>query len=104
MELSEELLARRLVPEIEWAPRELNMEADALSRGITEGFTDGHRVEVNFSSIEWHILPEALRWGEELNQAKSAAKESRGRPDRRRAPHPKRRKEDKLRVRDPWVM
>ena len=103
MELSEELKHRGMIAEVNWVPRDANEEADALSRGVTEGFDESRRVHVDPAAVDWHVLPEALRWGEELKadiEAKRVADGPGGARGRRFGR--KRPRQERLRVRDPW--
>ena len=66
MELSEEVRRRRILPAVRWLPLELNEEADALSRGVVDGFSPGRRIVVDFEKLPWHLLPGALKWSKEV--------------------------------------
>ena len=41
MEIAEEMRERGMVADVTWTPRSANEEADALSRGVTDGFDLG---------------------------------------------------------------
>ncbi len=56
MELSAQLEAHNMRLEVEWAPRESNQEADDLSNGISEGFTERHRTEIDLATFPWIVL------------------------------------------------
>ena len=103
MELAEEMGHRGLVADVSWVPRDANEEADALSRGVTTGFSAERRVVVDPARLSWYILPDALRWGEQLKQATDARK-SEGAPTGARARRHgrKRARHERLKARDPW--
>ncbi len=64
MELSAQLEARGQRLEMRWAPREMNAEADRLANGDTRGFADNLRVNLDFSTIPWIVLPQLMKTGE----------------------------------------
>ena len=99
MELGEELASRNLLANVAWSPRATNEEADALSRGVTAGFSPSLRVHVDLQRVQWHVLREALRWGAELDDG---AKERRAMAAQGRGRGRKRARDQRLRVRDPW--
>ena len=103
MELAEEMKGRGLIAEVAWAPRSTNEEADALSRGVTDGFDAALRAEVDLSTASWHIFDAALLWGQaffdEYGHRKADVRQDRARPRRRGRKRPA---EDRLKVRDPW--
>ena len=98
MELAQELKRRNLQASVEWTPRELNKEADALSKGDFTGFRVENRVPVDLATTSWLVPDRALEWGAAFEkEASSRNRETRvGRPGKRK------RAEERLRVRDPW--
>ena len=102
MELTKETRRRRMVPSVSWGPREMNDEADRLSRGDTRGFSAGLRRGSSLGDVSCHILRQALDCSEELADRIAEKRERRraGRftkPERRKC-----RPKERLRVRDPW--
>ncbi len=93
MELSVALEALDLQLALAWAPRELNTEADALSNGLTDGFDPAKRLAAEV--INWNLLDDWMTIGQRFFEENSAA----GAPPGRAR---KRRREDRLRHRDPW--
>ena len=100
MELSARMEAVNARMEVHWTPRERNEEADALANFETKGFSEEHRVQLELQNMDWYVLPEMLEFGQTFQEERKQAKEAdRHKPKVRKR---KRRKEDKLRVVDPW--
>ena len=92
MELScqlEELGARL---SMEWAPREVNVEADRLSNGDYSGFIEENRIPMQMEDIKWTVLDRFMRLGAEF------ASEQENRPKLTLKPS----KRVKLRERELW--
>ena len=92
-----------MLADVTWIPRTANEEADALSRGVVEGFGADHRVHVDLPAATWHILDTTLELGREF-ATESAGRRAevapgRARPRRRGRKRPA---DERLRVRDPW--
>ena len=51
---------------LRWAPREQNVEADALTNEDFSMFSEQHRIHVSESSIKFCMLQELLEVGSEL--------------------------------------
>ena len=66
MELAAQLDRRGLRLEMQWAPREHNREADALSNGDSIGFVPGNRTVTNFDHIDWIVLDDMMHFGLEF--------------------------------------
>ncbi len=98
MEIATQLELRGARLELSWAPRELNTEADALSNGVTSGFDDSLRIEVNLGTTPWIILNRILDAGQEFEKMRLAAKEFRHGGSKKHAQH----KRAPLRETDPW--
>ena len=94
-ELAVQAEERQVHVSVDWVPRELNSEADALTNGRTQGFDPRLRREVDLKSLEWKVLPQLLAAGQELLDMRAAARSTR-RAGRRR------RRSDRLRAQDPW--
>ena len=102
MEMSEELKAGAMTAEVQWAPRERNQEADALSNLQFAEFSAECRVAVSIPDIRWHIFDQALQWGAEFETQARANWERHG-PLRRCLKSGRRKKpEERLRLRDLW--
>ena len=88
---------------VEWAPRTANHEADELANGDTTRFDPAKRINFKASDLQWDILPEVLSRGREMERDSQRARAlPGGLPDRTRKQR-KRKLEDKMRVRDPWL-
>ena len=98
MELSEELKGRDMVADVNWTPREANMEADALSNFATEGFDERLRVPVSLDTTPWHVLDQAITWGREFEVQVAGMRAPKQSFRSRR----KKRAEERLRAKDPW--
>ena len=98
MEMSEELKARAMTAEVQWAPGETNEEADASSNLQFAGFRVECRVAVSIPDIRWHIFDQALQWA----QNSRSNREHHG--PLRRCLKRKRHKKlgERLRLRDLW--
>ncbi len=98
MEIAAQLEHRGARLELAWAPRELNQEADALSNGVTSGFDDRLRVDVNLGATPWLILDRILIAGQDFERTRMAAKDfQHGAPKKHAQP-----KRAPLRETDPW--
>ena len=80
------------------------MEADDLSNGVTEKFTAKNEIKVpSLSSLPWLVLPEFMKEGLAFFDYVQNAKKNRlssGMPLVQS--EPKRSKDSRLRVREPW--
>jgi hypothetical protein len=106
MELAARLEKSRAILDLEWAPRELNQEADDLSNSITEGFDPALRTEVVLGDMSWLVLPQLFREGLEFYSETLELKASQapGPLDPRERPPPRKqsRKGERLKDREPW--
>jgi len=101
MELAVALEERGLALTAEWAPREWNSEADAITNSRFEGFAEANRVPFDMRSFPWRVLPGLLSDGRQFYQdAQIARAAARLRP----AAAGKRRggKRQSLKGTDPW--
>ena len=57
MELSAQMESRRAILEPEWAPREVNQEADALTNEVFGQFAPDFRISATMDSLPWVIFP-----------------------------------------------
>ena len=104
MELSEQLDLRQSWLALNWAPRQQNTEADALTNGEFGDFDPAHRIDLDPNKIDWLVLGEMieagggmveeLRVAREKKRAEKAAMKKSGRKRRLAA--------GALRDRDPW--
>ena len=101
MELAAVLEERGLALTAEWAPREWNAEADALTNSRFEGFNEAYRVHFDMSTQSWRVLDKLLQDGRAFYAAAQAARAA-----ARLGPMPGRRKSGGRRVplkeSDPW--
>ena len=105
IELSYQLSKRRIAMRAEWVPRLQNEEADALSNSDSRHFREENRVRVDLATLDFGVLPQLLKLGEDYAEQVARARES----DRQRrvqpsakAPAKRRQKRVPLRESDPW--
>ena len=101
MELASFMKHRGMRAIVEWAPRECNREADMLANGDTSLFNPERKIPVSAGTLEWNVLPEALKAGREAEDTFNQAKEAHGLPNRS-AKQRKRAAEHRLKFKDPW--
>ena len=79
-ELSEQLRSRCLELHLDWQARDLNVDADSITNEDYSSFELSRRVEVDFPSIPWLVLDQAMQWSKEVyditEQAKFKRKET----------------------------
>ena len=105
MELAAQMRVRDLSLQLQWAPRTVNEEADALTNGNFSGFTPELRVPFDLGSFGWIVLDGLMKAGGELQREKQrlkAAAALAGGGGGALQAGKKRRREDRLRVREPW--
>ena len=85
--------------DLKWVPRDLNEEADRLSKGDFEGFTPNNRIQLNTEDIQWDRLDELMTLGEDFYHENQRLRESSKQANVITA---KRRRGNKLRGREPW--
>jgi len=101
MELAVALEERGLALTADWAPREWNAEADALTNERFDGFAETNRVAFDMRSHPWRVLDKLLEDGRQFYQnAQSARAAARALPaqPRKRAKG----KRASLKETDPW--
>ena len=101
MELAVRCKRSRIVLVVGWTPRQFNREADDLANGRTQAFDPELEVKMNPEDLDWFILPQALKIGQEADESYWRLKEVGTLPNwgtqaRRRKP------EQQLRLADPW--
>jgi len=101
MELAAQLEARGAELHLEWIPRAMNKEADALADGRTEGFDPSRRVSADVRNIEWLVLDRLLASGEAFHRDANRIRERR-KNKTREAETGGGGKRQKLREREPW--
>jgi hypothetical protein len=99
-ELAAQLKARSMALELDWAPRDQNEEADALTNNDFSAFDLSKRVSVDVDKIPWLIMPKMLGVAGDIYEAVQLAKTSRSAGDLPVSATAG--KGLKLRVRDPW--
>ncbi len=97
MEIAARSELLRLRFSVDWIPREMNAEADALADGDVSGFSQDLRCHIHWPEIKWIVLDWALEMGEAFYAESRASSSS----DQVQAPGRKRRKVP-LRQTDPW--
>ena len=101
MELATHMKEERIKANVHWAPRETNCEADRLANGNFEGFSPEYRIPIDFSSMQWYLLGEALSMGRDAELAYEFAKQSGSLPGTTRR-EKRKRQDGRLRFSDPW--
>jgi len=102
MELAVALEERGLALTAEWAPREWNAEADAITNSRFDGFSEELRVPFDMASFPWRVLRGLLRDGRQFYLDAQAARAAAsagtlaGTSKRRKV------KRAPLKERDPW--
>jgi hypothetical protein len=99
MELAAQLKTRGYLLDLRWLPRELNQEADRLSKGQFEGFCDQHRLNVNPAEMNWLVLDRMMKLGTVFHQENQ---QLRSRLSKSKYVPIKRKRGQRLRDRDPW--
>ena len=100
MELAAQLELRSAELFLDWVPRQVNKEADALADGRFEGFDPALRVPVDFARTKWLVLDRLLDAGAAFQRGVEKRKAVRavgGSPKRE-----VRGKTQRLREREPW--
>ena len=101
MELAVALEARGLSLTAEWAPREWNSEADALTNARFEGFSPDRRVPFDMQSHPWQVLGGLLEDGRAFYRDAQALRGA-ARLRAAQAPAKRRGKRPALKETDPW--
>jgi hypothetical protein len=105
MEISATLQAAESELELEWVPREQNLEADELSNFDTRNFSAQLEVKITADTVPFILLDEFLVKGEEMYSALAKIKDAtppctviEGKTSRKRKRNP----ETRLRTTHPW--
>ena len=94
MELSAQMEAIGAKVDLAKTPREQNMEASSWSNMVCDGFDLKHRVHIDMTTIQWKVLLGLLVHGANVSRRADRADE--------RVVRRKRRREERLRVVEPW--
>jgi hypothetical protein len=97
MELAAQMEKKNARVALDWCPRELNVEADALANGDASLFDANLRVPLDLTNIDWIVLDKLMKHGEEQELAKRSRP-----PPAPKAGGRKKPKWARLRVTDPW--
>jgi len=104
-ELSEQLRSRSLELHLEWQRRDRNKEADAITNQDFSAIRPENRIEIDFVSLPWIVLNQAMVWSKEVYDIAQTAKLKRsGQPFVQPAVW-KRKKTaaaERLKATDPW--
>ena len=100
MEFGEQLQHSGVRPEVRWAPREVNREADRLAIGDASGFNPVLRLRLIPPVGRWFILDEASVLGEAAENEKKKHQAEDG--SKRHVKGKRKKPEDRLRLKDPW--
>ena len=100
MEFGERLPRSGVRPDVRWAPREVNREADRLANGDSSGFNPALRLRVLPPAGGWILLDEAVVLGETAENEKKKFLAEAG--SRRQVRGKRKKPEDRLRLKDPW--
>ncbi len=84
--------------QLAWTPREHNAEADALSNGNSAGFSKENRLHCELPELPFHCLPKFMELGETFYRQRDEVKTACQVAVRAA----KRRRQDRLRTREPW--
>ena len=99
MELAANLKKLQFTLDLRWLPRELNAEADRLSKGELDGFDPRLRVDIDAKHVDLLLLDDFMKLGLEFhedNQRKKLARRGVG------FKGVKRKRGERLRDREPW--
>ena len=99
-EFGEQLRQSGFRPDVRWAPREANREADRLANGDGTGFEPALRLRVQPPLGGCFILDDALALGAEAEDEKQRYRAESG--WNRQVKGKGKKPEDRLRLKDPW--
>ena len=99
-ELAAQLKSRGMVLDLEWAPRDQNEEADALTNGDFSAFSPSKRIEVKVEDMQWLVLNDLLDSADQIYKEVRTMREKGATPVQ--ASEPGAKKRATLRQRDPW--
>jgi hypothetical protein len=88
--------------QLAWIPRERNQHADDLTNDRFENFDPSRRIEVDLQSLPWLILPTLMQEAEQLKKELEERRLQKRTVPGERERGKKRRKQEALRVTDPW--
>ena len=103
MELACQLERLGLEMDLAWAPRNQNVEADALTNSEFQDFCPEKRIKKELEDVEFvllhELMQEAAEMNEELKMARSSKEAKGDRPERE---EPQRKRKGQTRWQDPW--
>ena len=104
MKLAAQLEARGAQLTLEWAPRELNQEADDLTHGEFGCFDPGLRITKPWEDLPWLVLPQLMAEAQAFYADLAALRKRAGQGGAAAADRRKRPANDptRLRHREPW--
>ena len=97
MELAMQMQLMQLEMELQWIPREQNVEADALTNLEFEAFDPSKRIAVQLENLDFRILPELMQLAAKVDE-EIVLKKSSKEKEKPAKPDPSK----KLRVSQPW--
>ena len=104
MEMAVQLDELNCILNLQWIPREQNIEADALTNACFESFSAEHRVHINsLASLPWKVAPELFERAQQLDSEIRLQKEAR--KSGKEPPQPAGKRQavaDSLRYKQPW--
>ena len=63
-ELSFQLESRGILFEVDWVPRELKQEADAITNSDCSCLNNEHSLDATLDKLPFRVVRELLAWGE----------------------------------------
>ncbi len=103
MELAVLLEDLQVKLDLHWIPRDLNDEADKLSKGVHDGFDQAKRLQVSPGDLKWNLLPQLMEVGLKFHE-ETCAERARLKAGKRTQPGTgaKAKRGKRLRDREPW--
>lgn len=103
MELACQLERIGLELDLAWAPRNQNVEADALTNSEFQGFNESKRIKKELEEVKFILLHELMQEAAEMNEELKLAKSSKeAKGDRPEREEPQRQRKGQTRWQDPW--
>ena len=103
MELACQLERIGLELDLAWAPRNQNVEADALTNSEFQGFNESKRIRKELEEVKFILLHELMQEAAEMNEELKLAKSSKeAKGDRPEREEPQKKRKGQTRWQDPW--
>ena len=103
MELACQLERVGLELDLTWAPRNQNVEADALTNSEFQGFDEKKRIRKELGEVEFILLHDLMREAAEMNEELKMVKSSKeAKGDRPQQEKPAKRRKGQTGWQDPW--